>query len=185
MTTPRKTRPLRPVSFALGLIVATLALFMSQATLRQICVAVHKGDYVRDEFELEYFSDGPGRGHNSLGGHVVSTGEHFSTAMYPMPLEKLRELAGQMKLEGHRTPVWYLPRAATWGWTQFIFSHRLLSPSEFELSGMFRLNIVLFNLTMAALSLWLIRRGLYCNRARKSVETNQRPGSSSSGGAIP
>ncbi len=170
MAKQTSTRTVRPGSFVAGLVLATLALFMFQATLRQVFVALHRSQYVRDEFEFEYYSESDTG--STLGGHVVSNGEHFAIAIPLIPLKQLRELEQQSKIAGFRAPVWYLPQAATWSRADAWLTTRVMPPAEFELSGTFRAVVVLVNLAMAVGAILMIRRGV---GRRPAGATNETP----------
>ena len=150
------------MSFVSGLILGTLALFMLTASLRVCLMALHRGDYVRDELELEYFSDGAGRSPtgNSVGGHIVTTGEHFSVGTQLIGLERLRGLAREKKIEGYRAPVYYIPNPGSWKRVLSIAGARIMSPDEFESSPKVMIVFVSLNLAFAWGSIVLIRRGV-------------------------
>lgn len=83
---------------------------------------------------MDYFSQG--RKSNSLGGHVVSTGEALSTydegVIISGGLARRRQLLEEKRLVGHRFPVWYLPANGFWRFVDKINQFRVISPDEFE-----------------------------------------------------
>ena len=91
-----------------GLVILTVTLLFVPMNLRDVSNMLNRGDYVRDEFEVDYFSQG--RKSNSLGGHVVSTGEALSTydeeIIIAGGLSRREKLIAEKQLIGHRFPVW-------------------------------------------------------------------------------
>lgn len=95
-----------------------------------------RGDFVRDEFEVDYFSQS--RKSTSFKGHVVSTGEPFVTRdegiIISGGLSRRRQLLEEKRLVGHRFPVWYLPPKPFWSLVDKINHFRVVSPEEFSAS---------------------------------------------------
>lgn len=145
---------------AAGLILAILALFMAPMSLRELCVYVNRSDFVPDELQLEFFKP-PGKGRGSSGwleGRIVSTGEPYRTDRWQVVgLDRLHELSREGRLQGHRVPVWYLPKHGFWSTIDKINPFRVQAPEEFEQglpSGLIAANVVI-----ALGCVLLIRRG--------------------------
>jgi hypothetical protein len=117
-----------------GLLILTVSLLFVPKNLRDVGILLNRGDFVRDEFEVDYFSQG--RRSNTFGGHVVSTGETLSTrdegVIISGGLERRRELVAQRRLLGRRFPVWYLPAGGGWRFLDMISQFRVISPDVFE-----------------------------------------------------
>jgi hypothetical protein len=70
---PRKTPGSATAAVGCGLVILTVSVLFVPMNLRDAGILRNRGDFVRDEFEVDYFSEG--RKSTTLGGHVVSTGE--------------------------------------------------------------------------------------------------------------
>ena len=117
-------------AFVLGIFMVFLTLFAAHATLREIYIGIHRGDYVRDELVVSSVSsldDAP-----TLHGQVVSSGE---TVSVPLTLvgpdfDRFREMQREGRIKGQRFPVMYLPQALPWWlWGAHV---RMIHVSEFE-----------------------------------------------------
>lgn len=168
----RRAPPAEPSSqgrtgpMAAGLILAVLALFMAPMSVRELCAYANRGDFVRDELLLEYFNPGSGGDSAWLEGRIASTGELFRTdRMEVIHLDPLRELSRQGRLQGHRVPVWYLPKRGFWSLMDKASPFRVLSPEEFE-QGL-PAGLIAANLVIGCASVLLIRRGAGYPRAAR------------------
>lgn len=144
---------------AAGLLLAVAALFMLPMSVRESCTLATRDGFVRDEYELEFFSQGRGP-HSStwIEGHLVSTGERYVTQrVHIVGLKRLVSLAREHALEGHRVPVRYLPASGFWFAVDKVDQFRVQSLEEFDQG--FPAGLVLANLVIAALGIALIRRG--------------------------
>ena len=152
------------VAVLCGLFILTASLLIVPMNLRDVSIMLNRGDFVRDEFEVDYFSQG--RKRNTLGGHVVSTGETLSTSEENLiiagGLARRRQLQEEKRLVGHRFPVWYLPAKGFWGLVDTLSRFRVISPDEFEHSNQSRvlwLGIgAAFYLTGALLVRWGVKK---------------------------
>lgn len=117
-----------------GLLVLTVWLLFVPKNLRDVGILLSRGDFVRDDSEVDHFSQG--RKSTNFKGHVVSTGETLSThdegVIISGGLERRRELLAQKRLVGHRFPVWHLPATGSWRFVDKINQFRVLSPEQFE-----------------------------------------------------
>jgi hypothetical protein len=131
---PAKAPTRATVAVGGGLLVLTVSLLFVPKNLRDVGILLNRSEFVRDEFEVDYFSEG--RKSNTFGGHVVSTGETLSTydegVIISGGLARRRELVAQKRLVGHRFPVWYLPARGGWRFFDKISQFRVISPDEFE-----------------------------------------------------
>ena len=120
--------------------ILTVSVLFVPMNLRDAGILLNRGDFVRDEFEVDYFSQG--RKSNTLGGHVVSTGETLSTydegIIIPGGLSRRRQLVAEKRLVGHRFPIWYLPAEGFWRFVDRIAGFRVISPEQFEASDQAR-----------------------------------------------
>lgn len=147
---------LRRGPFLAGIVLAVLAVFFAPASVRELCIVVNHGDFVRDELEVEYLSMYA----ESMAGNVVSTGERFCPQPARFGLDRLRQLDREGKLEGYRLPVGYLPKQGIWWWVDCVNAFRLLSQEEFEAPFGYHFRIIAINVVLAGGSVVLIRRGL-------------------------
>jgi hypothetical protein len=132
---PRKKPPGRATAaVGCGLVLLIVAIFIAPMNLRDVSIFLNRDEFVRDEFEVDYFSQGTRS--QSFGGHVVSTGESLSThndgLIIPGGLAGRRELQEEKRLVGHRFPVWYLPRRGFWGFVDQVSPFRVISAEVFE-----------------------------------------------------
>lgn len=129
---------------------------MAPGTLRDLSTLAVRGDFRRDELQIEYFTEGRT---TSFGGHVVSTGEQFGGLHTDLVgLETLRELSRSGRLEGHRAPVYYLPATGLRSAIDNVNRFRVQSPEQFESAG--SLGRVAANIAIAAIAAVLLRRGV-------------------------
>jgi hypothetical protein len=145
---------------AAGLILAVMALFMAPMPVRELCTYLNRGDYVRDELQLEYFNPGSGGDSSAwLEGRIVSTQEPYRTDRMDVAggLNRLQALSREHKLEGHRVPVWYLPKRGIWSTIDKLNEFRVRSPEEFA-QGL-PAGLIAANVVIALASVLLIRRG--------------------------
>jgi hypothetical protein len=143
---------------AAGLLLAVMALFMAPMSLREVCTAVNRVDFVRDEIGLDFFYKAAG-GHSSdwLDAHIVSTSERFHTDRTHLLGLGLDELRRNPPQPGLRAPVWYLPPHRFWSTVDGINAFRVMAPVEFDQGfpeGLFAANLVI-----AVAAILLIRRG--------------------------
>jgi hypothetical protein len=153
---PSAGGPPRPWSFVVGLILATLAVFVSEATVREVLIALHRGDYVRDELVVEGLQHDPA----SLYGQIASTGESVTAPISvagPDQLDRFRHMQPEGGLKGYRVPVWYLPKASPWLWGA---SDRVLDVWESGDRFAAWRAAAAVNAALAVVSVVLIRRGL-------------------------
>lgn len=145
-----------------GLVLLIVSVLFVPMNLRDAGILLNRGDFVRDEFEVDYFSQG--RKSNSLGGHVVSTGETLSTyddgVIIPGGLARRQELLAQKRLVGYRFPVWYLPATGFWRFVDGIGPFRVISPDEFEASDRARVVWLGIGAAFWLTGAWLLRSGV-------------------------
>ena len=131
---PAKAPTRATVAVGCGLVILTVSTLFIPKNLRDVGILMNRGDFVRDEFEVDHFSQG--RKSTNIKGHVVSTGETLSTydegIIIPGGLERRRERLAQKRLVGYRFPVWYLPATGFWRFVDRINHFRVLSPEQFE-----------------------------------------------------
>ncbi len=179
--TKAPTRATAVVGCALVLLTASL-LFVPM-NLRDVGILLNRDDYVRDEFEVDYFSQG--RKSNTFGGHVVSSGESLSTydegIIISGGLARRQQLIEDKLLVGHRFPVWYLPATGFWRFVDKINQFRVISPDEFESSTEGRLvwlgTGVAFWVTGILLMRWgvtIAREASKPNTTSKRARANRR-----------
>jgi hypothetical protein len=153
---------------ATGLIMAILVLFMAPMSVREVCTSLNQNAFVRDELQLESFREGKGRSSAWLEAHVVSTGESFRTdRVHLVGLDRLRELTRESRLEGYRTPVWYLPKHGLWPAIDTLVQFRVRTPAEFDQG--FPAGLVAVNAALAWLSFLFIRRGAGFSKAARAA----------------
>ncbi len=154
-----KSKNGRSGAMAVGLIMAVVALFLAPMSLSEFCTSVNRRDFVRDELQLEHFSEASGGDSSaSLEGHLVSTGEHYFPNTSIVGLDRLRELSRERKVEGYRVPVRYLPkRGGFWAGVDRINQFRVRRPEDFD-DG-FPAGLVAANMAFAMAGILLIRRG--------------------------
>jgi hypothetical protein len=148
-----------------GLICAVIALFMAPMSLRELCVHANRERYVHDELELVEFRESRG-GHSSdwLEARVVSTGERYATdRLHVLGQDRLRELHREHELEGHRVPVWYLPKRGLWPAIDWLNPFRVQSPEEFAMglpAGLIAANVAigLTSIALIRLAIGLVRK---------------------------
>lgn len=143
-----------------GLLLAVLALFMAQATLRLVCIELNRDAYVADQLELEFYRESSHDSDAIVEGHLVSTGERFRTDRTDfVGLDRLRALARDKAVVGARAPVWYLAKQGGWRVVDRVNPFRVSPPAEFE-GGVPAVAVAAVNALIAAGSILLIRRGL-------------------------
>ncbi|MCC7236774.1 MAG: hypothetical protein IT163_15795 [Bryobacterales bacterium] len=154
---PPETKPHAGL-VAASLISGALALFMVSASLRGIFVAVNRAKFVPDEAVILNW-DFAERRVSDPRARIVSSGEEVQIDRYNfMELDEAQALENAGKLEGHRTPVFYLPPASPWSTADNFVAFRIQSPEQFALG--FPAGLLVANLLLAVLSVVLFRRGL-------------------------
>lgn len=157
-----------------GLIAGALALFLSGASLRELLVEVNRARFVPAQAEVVSWGFAPGRA-SSGRARVVSTGEEFLVEhRYIMDLGRAQALAQAGQLEGHRTPVYYLPATAPWSALDHVIPFRILEPEQFELG--FSPGLPLANAALAWLAVVLVRRGLRHGKAASAPQRSSNAG---------
>jgi hypothetical protein len=139
--------------------MAIIAILMTPATVRYACVFINRGEFIRDTFEIEFFNEGSHGSPSTIEGRIVSSGERYLTQRTDLVgLEQLRQLALQGGIQGHRAPVWYLPRRGVWAWIDRVNEFRLAPPSEFETPLAFDVGFAAINFAFALGGALLVRR---------------------------
>jgi hypothetical protein len=155
----REFRTVNRGLLAIGLVMAIIAIFMAPETVRSLCISVNRGNFVQDAFEIEFFNEESHASSQILEGHIVSSGERFIIQRIDViGLERLRQLALQGNIPGHRAPVWYLPRRGVWAWIDRLNEFRVLSPDEFEIPLATKVGFVTLNIAFALGGALLVRR---------------------------
>jgi hypothetical protein len=158
---------------AAGLLSAVFALFMAPMSIRELATWLNHDAFVRDELELEFFSEGRG-GHSSawMEGHLVSTGERYRTdRVHVVGLDVLLSLDKERRLEGRRFPVWFLPRRGFWFALDKVVQFRVRSDDEFA-QGL-PAGLIAFNFGIALASVFLIRLGMSYPGARNPSRSSE------------
>lgn len=141
-----------------GLVAGALSLFLLSSTLGVMLVEINRSRFQRDQAEVLSWGFAPARA-GSPRARVVSTGEEFLLEhRVIMDLDHAKALAGEGRLQGHRTPVYYLPAASPWTSLDRLIPFRVLAPEQFELG--FSPVLPLANVALVWLSVVLLRRGL-------------------------
>lgn len=149
-----------------------LVLFVN-ASLREALVQVNRARFVATQAEVVSWHFAPARA-SSPRARVVSTGEEFLIEhRFIMDLDRAKALAREGKLEGHRTPVYYLPPSSPWSALDPVIPFRILAPEELERGFWFGLPLV--NAALAWLAVSLFRRGLAPARAAGSLHRGPSP----------
>jgi hypothetical protein len=172
----RKTRPgtaekPKPWAFLVGIVLAPLALFLAEATLREIFIGLHRDDYVRDVLEVSSLSSPDDEA--SLHGQIASTGESFTvpvSVVGPDFLDRFRELQREGRMKGHRVPVWYLPQATPWWWWGASKARVINVSQSGDRFGVWRIAVAI-NVPLAVGSVFLILHGLKQIRVRERRPT--------------
>lgn len=145
---------------AAGLILTVVALFMLPMSVKETSTAINRDDFVQDELELEYFHEGGRKRSAWIVGHLVSTGEQYSTSSFSLDaMNRLRALNQEKRLAGHRFPVRYLPKQhGFWFAVDWLKQFRVQEPEHFDLG--FPTGLVIANIVIGAVAVLMIRRGL-------------------------
>lgn len=142
----------------LGLLLAAIAVMMIEQSARWLLTAATRGQFVRDEFQITYFRDEPGRSGFGYGGDVVSSGETWaSRGATIVSSDRLRELKAAGEIPGGRVPVYYLAPRAPWTMVDNLVAFRVQAPDVFEVNAA---GWVVVNAVFAAGAVWLIRRSV-------------------------
>lgn len=132
LSSTKKPQSNATLSFALGAILLCIAILITPMNIRDVAVIFNRSNYVRDHFEAEYLSQSSDS--HTFGGHIVSTGEAFSTEnegiFVPQGLALLQQLKDEKRLEGYRFPVWYLPAKGFWAGVGLVSDFRVLSAEQ-------------------------------------------------------
>jgi len=143
---------------AASLVSGAIALFMLSASFTEVFVAINRAKFVPDEAVILSWDFAPARA-STPRGRVVSSGEEILIDRYwIMDPEQAMELERAGKLEGHRTPVLYLPPTPPWSTIDNIVAFRIQTPEQFGLG--FSPGLPVSNIALAVLSVVLFRRGL-------------------------
>ncbi len=155
-------------AFVLGIFMVFLTLLAAHATLREIYIGMHRGDYVRDELVVSSVSsldDSP-----SLHGQMASSGESITVPLGVAGPDSDRfcELQRAGQIEGQRVPVWYLPQETPW-WMSGPDPVRLIHVSRFEdCWGGWRTGVAI-TVLLVIVTVWLLAYGI------KRLEWTQEP----------
>src|SRR5206468_3295095 len=103
--------------FLIGLLLAVVALFLAETTLREIFIGMHRGAYVRDELVVSSMSSLDDEA--QLHSQIASTGETVTVspaAVAGPEFDRLRDMQREGQIKGHRIQVWRLPQETPWWW---------------------------------------------------------------------